>query len=60
MKVLNDIACNLNWIELNFLNLNLNKLKGISLKRIGMQISEESIENLLVNMVLEQPIYLKM
>jgi len=39
--------------------LNLNKLKGSSLKRIGMQISEESIENLLVNMVLEQPIYLK-
>jgi hypothetical protein len=59
MKILNDIACNLNWIELNFLNLNLNKLKGSSLKRIGMQISEESIENLLVNMVLEQPIYLK-
>jgi hypothetical protein len=59
MKILNDIACNLNWIELKKINLNLNKLKEIWLKRIGMQISEESIENLLVNMVLEQPIYLK-
>jgi hypothetical protein len=45
MKILNDIACNLNWVEFKIFNLNLNKLKGIWLKRIGMQISEESIEN---------------
>jgi hypothetical protein len=59
MKILNDIACHLSWIEFQILNLNLNKWKGIWLKRIGMQINEESIEKLLVNMVLEQPIYFK-
>ncbi len=36
---LNDIAFNLNWVEFNS---NLNK---IQLKRNGMQIGEESIED---------------
>jgi hypothetical protein len=40
MKVLNDIACKLNSID------------GIQLKRNGIQIDGEGIENLLVNMVL--------
>jgi hypothetical protein len=45
---LNDIAFNLNWVEFNS---NLNK---IQLKRNGMQIGEENIEDLLMNMVLEK------
>jgi len=45
---LNNIAFNLNWVEFNS---NLNK---IQLKINGMQIGEESIEDLLMNMVLEK------
>jgi hypothetical protein len=62
MKILNDIGCNLNWIELKFLNaIQFNSTIGlkiysikIKLKRNEMQIDEECIENLLVNMVLKQ------
>ncbi len=50
---LNDIAFNLNWVEFKYVEFNSNFIK-IHLKRNGMQIGEESIENLLMNMVLEK------
>ncbi len=62
MKILNDIGCNLNWREVNFLNsiqfnstieLKFYSVK-IKLKRNEMQIDEERIENLLMNIVLKQ------
>jgi hypothetical protein len=63
-EILNDIGCNLNWIEFKFLNsIQFNSTIGlkfhsikIQLKRNKMQIGEECIENLLVNMVLKQKI----
>ncbi len=39
MKILNDIACNLNWIQIELL------------KKIGMQID---VENMLTTMVLKK------
>ncbi len=65
MKTLNDIACTLNWIEFNSIQiywlefqLNFNSTKfnptiGLKLKRNGMQIGE-GIENMLMNRVLEK------
>jgi hypothetical protein len=49
----NDIAYNLNWVEFKYVEFNSNLIK-IQLKRNGMQIGEKSIENLLMNMVLEK------
>jgi hypothetical protein len=69
MKILNDIACNLNWIgilkfhsnfiefEFEWISFNIqiwvNSIQ-IHLKRNGMQIGSKGSENLLVTMVLER------
>ncbi len=50
---LNDIAFNLNWAEFKYVEFDSDLIK-IQLKRNGIQIGEESIENLLMNMVLEE------
>jgi hypothetical protein len=50
---LNDIAFNLNWAKFKYVEFNFNLIK-IQLKRNGIQIGEESIENLFMNMVLEK------
>jgi hypothetical protein len=56
MKILNDIACNLNWIE--FFNFFSNWIKLdsnlIELKKIGRQIGVKDIENLFMYMVLKK------
>ncbi len=51
MEILNDIACNLNWIQISKLNSYILNHIQIQLKRYGMQIGVKGIENLLVTMV---------
>jgi len=54
IKILNDITCNLNWIEfklflnwIEFLKLNSNTLNEIKIQLIenGMQIGAKDVEN---------------
>jgi hypothetical protein len=63
IKILNDIMCNLNWIEFKlFLNwiqifkLNSNTLNEIKIQltRNGMQIGAKDVENLRRTMVLKR------
>jgi len=58
MKILNDIACNLNWIhfELNWIQVikftsnTLNQIQN-QLRRNRMQIGAKGVENMLMTMV---------
>jgi hypothetical protein len=71
MKILNGIACNLNWIELSgiiWIELNwipINSIQfnnGIKIQFFltnGMKIGEGNIESLFMSMMLKIHIYLK-
>jgi len=61
VKILNEISCSLNWIEIklnsDLIGLNSNSINNwikIHLKKKGMQIDENGFDNLLMNMMFKK------
>jgi hypothetical protein len=62
-KILNDIECNLNWSNFNWIDFQFHWISiqqlDLIVKKNGMQIVGKVIENFLLNMMLAKKIKLK-